>query len=226
MWKLIAAAAAGVAVLAACKEPLLPPSTIGTCTSEGWPSVIAEVRDTSARRAAHGATMIIRDGAFADTAGPVSVDGLVLGAGNRRAGTYTVTISKPYYRDAVITSVNVPAGECGALRPVTVYATLALQPGAPPVRSVTVLSSGTIGLGLPNLTVPLRVHVDAAAGVDTAVAWTSSDTTIATVSPSGVVTSRCVRAAGGTWITATSVADPSKRGRVGVWVYPPTSGRC
>ncbi|MBA2244594.1 MAG: Ig-like domain-containing protein [Gemmatimonadetes bacterium] len=208
-------------VLGACG--LLEPEGEIVCTDESWPSVVVAIRDQEGRPAALGATLVIRDGEFVDSAGPADAwSELHLGAGNRRAGTYEVRVSKPGYRDAMLSRVQVPGGPCGALRSVGVQVTLELLPDAPPVRSVVVLPR-SMGFGLPDLSLQLQAYVDAAAGLDTRVTWSSSDTTVAVVSPTGVVTSKCRTVTGSSVITATSVADPARQGFGYVAVYPPTT---
>ncbi|MCA0375163.1 MAG: Ig-like domain-containing protein [Gemmatimonadetes bacterium] len=66
-------------------------------------------------------------------------------------------------------------------------------------------------------TVPLTAVVSADPGVSTAVTWTTANSTIATVSAQGVVSGV---ANGSTLITATSVADATKRDTVTVNVVP------
>src|SRR5206468_10427219 len=103
--------------------------------------------------------------------------------------------------------------------------TLELKPGAPKVRSVVILS-GNMGFGLPDLTAQLQATVDADPGVSTAVTWSSSDTTVATVTPTGLVRSRCRRTPGESIITAASVVDPRVRGHVSVSVSPRPGAQC
>lgn len=68
----------------------------------------------------------------------------------------------------------------------------------------------------------MTAEVDAAPGVSRAVRWSSSDTTVATVSADGVVRSQCRRTPGEATITATSVAAPRARGQAHVSVHAAT----
>jgi hypothetical protein len=58
----------------------------------------------------------------------------------------------------------------------------------------------------------LTAYVDAAAGVDTAVTWQISDSTVAALSPTGLLRSQCRAATGSATIEARSVADRSQVG--------------
>ena len=76
------------------------------------------------------------------------------------------------------------------------------------VKKVTV-EPATLTLG-QNKSYTLTATVDAQPGTDTGVTWTSSDTTIATVDATGKVTA--TDKTGTVTITATSKADPAKKG--------------
>jgi Bacterial Ig-like domain (group 2) len=199
------------------------------CAGTGGPSVVVRVRDQRGRPAAFGTTIVIQDGAFRD-----SVDGahplseLNVGAGERRPGTYQVRLYKPGYKPVALSNVNAPGDTaCRYATPSDIRdVTLELLPNAPRVRSI-ILEPSAIGFGLPNLTEQMRAIVDADSGVTTAVRWSSSDTTVVTVSPTGVVRSQCRTVAGEAIITATSVADPTVRGKASVAVYAiPPGGHC
>lgn len=77
-----------------------------------------------------------------------------------------------------------------------------------PVKKVTV-TPANLPLG-KNKSYTLTATVDAQPGTDTGVTWTSSDTTIATVDATGKVTA--TDKVGTVTITATSKADPAKKG--------------
>lgn len=193
------------------------------CVGTGGPSVMVEVRDPNGRPAAIGTTIVIQDGAFKD-----SVDGarprgeLHVGAGERRPGRYEVRLYKPGYRPVILRDVMAPGDtQCGYAKPTDVRKVrLELLPDAPSVRSIFVFPPN-IGIGLPGWEEQMRVVVDANAGISDAVRWASSDTTVATISPSGLLRSRCRATTGSTLITATSVADPRVRGHASVTVWPP-----
>jgi hypothetical protein len=199
------------------------------CVGTGGPSVVVRVRDPRGRPAAFGTTIVIQDGAFKD-----SVDGahplteLAVGAGERRPGTYVVRLYKPGYKAITLHDVKAPGNNlCRYAEPSDIRdVTLELLPNAAPVRSIVVLPPG-MGFGLPNLTEQMRAIVDADSGVSTAVRWSSSDTTVVTVSPTGFVRSQCRIVAGEAQIVATSLADPRVRGSGSVTVYAsPPGSRC
>jgi hypothetical protein len=193
-------------MLAACERS---PSEV-VCLSIGGASIVVTVRTPDGTPAARGATLIIRDGAFADTAGP-AYGYLQLSAGNRRPGVYDVTVTKPWYQSVLVPSVVAAGGPCGVESPTGLDVTLTLLPAAPPVRSI-VASPPVMGFGAADLTVQLTAYVDAAAGVDTSVTWQISDSTVAALSPTGLLRSRCRTATGSATIEARSVADRSQIG--------------
>lgn len=200
------------------------------CAGTGGPSVVVEVRDEQGRPAGIGTTIVIQEGEFRDSVpGTQAWDGLRVGAGERRPGTYEVRLYKPGYHPAVLRGVRAPpTGDprCSYAEPTDVRrVTLRPLPDAPRVRSVVVLPPST-ALGAPGIDVPMTAVVDAAPGVSRAVRWSSSDTTAATVSPDGIVRSRCRRTPGEAVITASSVADPRVRGqgRVSVSAATPMPG--
>lgn len=193
------------------------------CVGTGGPSVMVEVRDPEGRPAAFGTTIVIQEGAFRDSVdGAHPVSQLHVGAGERRPGTYQVRLYKPGYKPVVLHNVQAPPTghpRCKYAEPTDIrQVTLTLLPNAPRVRSIIVTPPG-MGLGIPGYETPMRAIVDAAPGVSQAVRWTSSDTTVATVSASGVLRSQCRRTPGQATITATSVVDPRVRGTASVTVY-------
>jgi hypothetical protein len=193
------------------------------CTGTGGPSVMVEVRDSKGRPAAIGTTIVIQDGVFKDSVdGAHARNALHVGAGERRPGRYEVRLYKPGYRLVVLRDVMAPGDEqCQYATPSDIRkVTLELLPDAPNVRSVVVLSP-SMGFGLPNLEHQLRAVVDADAEVSDAVRWTSSDTTVVTISVAGLLRTACRATTGRAVITATSVADPRVRGHASVTVWPP-----
>lgn len=139
-------------------------------------------------------------------------------------GRYQVEVSKPGYERAVLRDVMAPGDTvCNYAEPTDIRAiSLKLLPDAPPVRSIVVLPDVGVVLS-PGNTTRFRAVVDAAPRVSRAVRWSSSDTTVATVSPSGLITAGCLPASKDVVITAVSVADPQIRAEGSVWVESPTS---
>lgn len=83
-----------------------------------------------------------------------------------------------------------------------------------PVGMVTV-TPATLTMG-KNKSYTLTATVNAQPGTDTGVTWTSSDETVATVDATGTVTA--TDKAGTVTITATSAADPTRKGACTVTV--------
>jgi hypothetical protein len=193
--------------------------------SMGDPSVMVEVRDPNGRAAALGTTIVIQDGAFKDSVdGSRAIGELHVGAGRGRPGRYEVRLYKPGYRPVVLRDVMAPADDqCLYAFPSDIRkVTLELLPDAPKVRSIVVSPPGVV-LGRSDWEKRLRAIVDAEPGVSDAVRWTSSDTTVATISATGVLRSTCRATTGRAVITATSVADARIRGHASVTVVPPRS---
>jgi len=139
------------------------------------------------------------------------VDSLRLDA-NVVAGTYSVRLAKPAYRDTTLANVVVALGQCNHVQ--TTKLSVALQPlsGAPSVRSVGV--AGAEFLATPGAHTKLVALVDADSGFSRAVTWQLSDTTMATVDQSGLVTAKCSAHGGSERATATSLANGALSGSV------------
>ena len=100
------------------------------CTLELRSGVSVSVRDsTTGAFAASGAKLVVRDGAYADSvslpATPGATDAMSLGGAGERPGVYSLTVTKPGYRDWVKTGVRVTKGDCHVN---TVALTALLQP--------------------------------------------------------------------------------------------------
>ncbi|HEX6749450.1 MAG TPA: hypothetical protein VF092_19295 [Longimicrobium sp.] len=101
--------AAALLPLAACTSPLL--DTV--CPDWIPPAVQVTVQDSlSGAVITPGATVVIRDGAYADSLTvPPPVETIGLGSG--RVGTYEVTVRKSGYRNWVKAGVQAKDGTCG-----------------------------------------------------------------------------------------------------------------
>lgn len=96
--------------LAACPNPFA-----GTaCTTEARPAISVEVLDASTgASAAAGATLIARDGAFADTVVVPDHPGIrSVGVAHERPGVYTVLVRKEGYYEWSREGVRVRDAEC------------------------------------------------------------------------------------------------------------------
>lgn len=126
-------------------------------------------------------------------------------------GTYSARITRPFYKDTTVSNIVVLAGDCTPAQTTKLAVVLSLAAGAPPVRSVSVF--GQTFLATPGSQARMVALVDADAGVSHTVTWRLTDTTMARVDASGLVTSRCSTRGGTDTVTATSVADPTVTGR-------------
>ncbi|HKW10883.1 MAG TPA: Ig-like domain-containing protein [Gemmatimonadaceae bacterium] len=135
-------------------------------------------------------------------------------------GTFTVTLSRTYYRDAAVANVSVTPDGC-VVHTTTVPVTLELAPGAPALRAMTVV--GGDFLDHPGAQATLLAHFDADPGVSRAVTWQVSDATLASVDANGIVTAQCTKSGGTVKVTATSVVDASITSFVNLGVAPTAS---
>lgn len=180
------------------------------CARPSFPGLIVEVRDHLGRPAALGTKLYVSDGEFTDSAVGQS-NALTIEIADNRAGLYDMRIIRPWYRETTIRSVRVPGDRCGAIEPVDVPVTLSLAAGAPAVRNVVVLPPRA-EFDTEGVEITYHAHVDADPGESLAVSWSSSDTSVAAVSETGVAVSRCSTLWTEVVITATSLADTTKYG--------------
>ena len=73
----------------------------------GFPAIRVEVRRGDGRPIAAGATLVVTDGDFKQTT-VETWNALTLEAADNRKGTYTVEVSKPFYKTVRIDGVSVP----------------------------------------------------------------------------------------------------------------------
>jgi hypothetical protein len=195
------------------------PTTVGVhCGDITVPGILASppglqltIRNAAGQAEAAGASVSVLnvDKTPIGTYGP---DSLTLTVYDIGAGTYSVRISKPFYRDTTIANLVVHQGECAEVVQTTkASVVLELAPGAPQVRSVAIY--GAMFLATPGIQTRMVALVDADASFSHAVTWRVSDTTMARVDQTGLVTSKCSTRGGTDTLTAISVADPSVVGR-------------
>lgn len=179
------------------------------------------VRDPYGRGQAIGTTVVLRASDGGTEQGQVEDTLHILGEYNQ-SGTFTATVSRPYYRSQTISNIQAsPSPDGCSVNTAHVPVTLQLAAGAPPLRAIIIL--GAQFLGAPGQQTQLLTHFDADPGVSTAVAWQTSNSTLATVNASGVVTPKCVTSGGTVRITATSVVEPSISAFVDMGVTPAAS---
>lgn len=208
---LIGAAAAAVVLTTACER------ITQTDCIEGTPAIEAYVQTSSGTWASPGATVVARAGAYVDTVGPIVfpyyAEQAPVWLGDR-AGTYTVTVHKPFWSTAPTEVTVTEEGRCGYPQTRRITLAMTLDAGAPPVRSVAVAprwirfsACGAQGTAV--------AHVDAESGLSGQVEWRTADSTVATVNDRGVITAR---GRGSTEIRARAVADTTVVGAVPVAV--------
>jgi hypothetical protein len=173
------------------------------------PGIDLVVRDALGRGMALGDTAITYAGT--DSIRVAGYDTLHVQAGFGRPGTYSVRVRRQYYRDAVVPSVTVTQGQCGSTVTTQVPVTLELAPGAPALRSIAIFGGGF--LSAPAATRQLIARFDADPSVPTTVAWRLSDSSVATVDASGLLTAKCTTKVVVDTVTALATVDTTVRAR-------------
>ena len=173
-----------------------------------------QVRDPFGRGQAIGTTATVRPttGAALTT---LVADTLNIQSAFNTAGTFLITVTRPYYVDATVDHVTVTPTSC-AVNTTTVPVTLQLAPGAPALRALAIIG-GTF-LDHPGAQAHLLPHFDANPDVSTAVTWQVSDATLASIDANGVVTAKCTKDGGTVKVTATAVADGATTAFVNIGV--------
>jgi hypothetical protein len=183
------------------------------------PGIDLLVRDPFGRGQAIGTSATIR-GSDGTTDQTRAEDTLHLVSEANRTGTFTVTVTRPYYRDATITNVKVTPNGCFP-NTTTVPVTLQLAAGAPSLRAMILL--GQQFLDAPGAQAHLVTHFDANPDVSTAVTWDVNSPTLASVDANGIVTAKCTTTGGTVTVMATSLVDPSITSSVNLGVAPAAS---
>lgn len=173
------------------------------------PGIDLVVRDAYGRGAALHDTSVAYSGT--DSAVNVGFDTLHLLAGFGRPGTYSVRVKRQYYRDAVVPNVTVAAAQCGGTVTTQAPVALQLEPGAPALRSIAVFGGGF--LPAPGATSQLVARFDADPSVPTTVTWRLSDSSVATIDASGLLTAKCTTKILTDTVTAVATTDTTVRAR-------------
>lgn len=207
---LLSLAPALLAVAVACggnrDDPCLP-SAPGSVAFQ--PGIDLLVRDASGRGEALHDTAITYQGV--DSAYMIGFDTLHLLAGFGRPGDYAVRVKRRYYRDVVVPNVTVTTAQCGGPVTVQVPVTLQLAPGAPALRSIDVFGGGF--LAAPGATTRVVARFDADPSVPTTVTWRLSDSSVATIDATGLLTAKCTTKILTDTVTAVATADTTVRAR-------------
>jgi hypothetical protein len=184
------------------------------------PGIDLRVRDPFGVAQAIGTTVVARKSGSDAPFLVVVEDTLNINTAYNAAGTFTVTLTRPYYRDATVANVSVTPQGC-IVNTTTVPVSLELAPGAPPLRAIAVV--GGAFLDHPGAQAALVAHFDADPGVSRDVTWQVSDATLASVDANGVVTAKCTKAGGTVKVTATSAVDASITSFINLGVAPTAS---
>ena len=212
-----------VAVIIACSgdkaatENECQPKVFGVIVYQ--PGIDLQVRDPFGRGQAIGTTAVFH-GSDGSTDEAFTRDTLHIVGVSNLTGTFTATLTRPYYRDATITNIRVTPNGC-AVNTAIVPVTLELAPGAPPLRALVLL--GADFLSQPGVQAHLVPHFDADPTVSTALTWQVSDATLASVDANGVVTAKCSKSGGTVKVTATAVFDGTTSASVNLGVAPAAS---
>lgn len=214
---------AATTMLAACDRD---PERAGSCMDISAPGVTIQIppidlaiRDEAGRGRALDTRVVVRRNGTTDSLAVKGTDSVHVHTGFEALGPFTVHVSRPFYRDTTIPNVTVQAGDCHLLT-TKLDVALHLVSGAPAVRSVGIM--GAMYLFTPGDRLMLAADVDANPGLPTTVTWRSSDTTLATVDASGMVTAKCTTVGGPDTVTAISTADTTVRGTKVVGVVKQT----
>ena len=102
-----------MASLAGCSSASTTPRV---CTAEFVYGISVRVRDSvSGAPTASGATLVARDGSYADSVravGGLDADAIPLSVAGERAGIYSLTLRKAGFGDWTLQGVRVERGEC------------------------------------------------------------------------------------------------------------------
>src|SRR4051812_11968398 len=180
------------------------------------PGIDLQIRDPYGRAQAIGTTAVVHRSDQTLVQSNVSDTLNILTAYNV-TGTFDVTLSRPYYRDATVGQISVTPSGC-VVNTIKVPVVLQLAPGAPKLRGLIVV--GADFLTQAGAQVHLVPHFDADPDVSNAVTWTVSDATLASVDANGIVTAKCSKPGGTVNVTAASVADPTMKATVSMGVGP------
>ena len=178
-----------------------------------------KVRDPFGRGQAVGTTAIVHSGSGIDQQAFVRDTLNIEGAFNE-VGTFSVTVTRPFYLDATIGNVRVTPNGC-VVNTTTVPVALQLAPGAPALRALTIV--GVTFLDHAGAQATLLPYFDANPDVSTAVTWQVNDATLASVDANGVVTAKCTKSGGTVKVTATATADGTTSASASIGVAPAAS---
>lgn len=172
------------------------------------PSIDLQVRDANGRGLALGTKVVVYRGS--DSITTMGTDTLHVRAGFTNAGVFTVRVSRPFYRDSVVKDVVVRQEKCSFV-PAQVPVVLKLAPGAPAIRSLAIY--GVDFLYAPGVQRQLGASLDADPGIPSTVTWRLSDTALARIDVTGLVTAKCSLAGGVDTVFASATADTTVKAK-------------
>lgn len=172
---------------------------VTACPAMAVPPVAVEVRNEGGQ--------VLPDAAFPLSLPPGRPEARQVTVQRERAGRYTVTVNRPWYKPVTVRGVVVKENQCGPVEPTPLVVRLQPTANAPRVRGFGLLGSDLHTAVWP-YTQRLGTFVDAP-GVNPAVIWTSSRPDVATIDQSGLLVAKCRKEAAWTVITATLKADRS-----------------
>jgi hypothetical protein len=189
---------------------------------------VVEVRDPWGRPAAIGTSVSVRGVGFTESAkeprpevGLGTMGELSVGAGNPGPGPYKLRLTRPWYVPVELEGVAPPrTSPCNFVTRIDIrHVQLQLKPNAPTIRVVVVFPPA-MGIGILGYSERMAAYVDATPGYSADVKWSSTDTTVATITADGVVTVHCARRKATTRIIARSVVNPRARGEGTIEWWP------
>lgn len=218
----LAAAVVSAAIVVSCSNdnPVVhgcnggPPGTLIQVAG-----IVVEVRDPFGRGQAIGTTATVRrsDGFTPYTE---ASDTLRIESAFDLAGSFSVMLTRPYYRDTTITKISVTPNGC-IVNTTTLPVVMQLVPGAPPLRALTLV--GAAFLDHAGAQVQLLAHFDADPGTSQAVTWEVDNAALASIDANGLLTAKCTTAGGTVKVMARSVANTSIWNTVNIGVAPASS---
>jgi len=210
-----------VAVIAACSGSVGDNGPLG-CGGNApgvialVPGIVVQVRDPFGVAQAIGTTIVAHKSDGTDASFVVE-DTLNINTAYNTVGTFTVTVTRPYYHDETITNVSVTPSGC-VVHTTKVPVSLSLAAGAPALRAIAVVGGDFLDHAGAQAT--LLAHFDADPAVSRTVTWQVSDAKLASIDASGVLTAKCATSGGTVKVTATSTVDASITSSINIGVAP------
>jgi hypothetical protein len=168
--------------LAACGELL--GNHVSGCNVGPGPAFNVITRDQNGTGQALGALVVFHDDSTSHADSAYRTDDTLSDYGGVQNRRYDIKVSKRYYADGWAIDAITHSDNCG-LGQTRLTISIALLPGAPAIRSMTMLPSAFyLDPGEDDSTLTFRPFIDANLGISHAVRWTiTGDSTAATFDP-------------------------------------------